>query len=216
MKTGLGGRIRYRTTTSIALTAALALPLVLSGCDDHSPVAAPTSTLPAKDPTAASPTADPRPTIPEYETELDLSSEETEAIEGALAAFEGYIATINRVFSSGGKDNRNPDKFARDDSLESLESEAQSMRSKGQYMAGVYKVYDVQIESVGLPDSDSGDNTVTILFCTRDSDWSVVSQGESLPSVAPRGITMQHVVNKVDGEWKVANQYLRSKECEHV
>lgn len=213
MKTGYGGRIRYLTTTALTLAAALALPLVLSGCEDHSPVAAPTSTLPAKDSSTATPAADPQPTIPAYETELDLSPEETEAVEGALVAFEGYIATINRVFSSGGKDNKNTDKFARDGSLKSLETEAQTMRSKDQYMAGNYKFYDVQIESVALPDSDSDDDAVTILFCTRDSDWSVVNQGEPLPSVSPKGITMQHVVTKVEGEWKVANQYLRSKEC---
>lgn len=195
------------------MTAALSLPLVLSGCEDHSPVAAPTSTLPAEDPSDGSSSADPKPTIPAYETDLDLSPEETEAVEGALVAFEGYIATINRVFSSGGTDDKNTDKFARDGSLKSLETEAQSMRSKDQYMAGNYKFYDVQIESVALPDSDSDDDAVTILFCTRDSDWSVVSQGEPLPSVSPQGITMQHVVTKVDSEWKVANQYLRSKEC---
>ncbi|GAA1545481.1 hypothetical protein [Brevibacterium picturae] len=216
MKTGLGGRIRYRTTTALTLAAALALPLVLSGCEDHSPVAAPTSTLPAEDPSDGSPSADPQPTIPAYETDLDLSPEETEAVEGALVAFEGYIATINRVFSSGGTDSGNPGKFARDGSLESLESEAESMRSKNQYMAGQYKAYDIQIESVDLRNSESSDNAVSILFCTRDSDWSVVDQGDPLPSVQPRGITMQHVVTNVDGQWKVANQYLRSKKCENA
>lgn len=216
METGLGGRIRYRTTAALTLAAALSLPLVLSGCEDHSPVAAPTSTLPASDSSTASPAADPQPKIPAYETDLDLNAEETKAVEGALIAFEGYIDTINRVFSSGGTDFEDPGKFARNDSLDSLESEAESMRSKKQYMAGKYRAYDVQIESVDLRNSESDDSAVSILFCTRDSEWKVVDEGEPLPSVQPKGITMQHVVTKEDGSWKVSNQYLRSKTCDNA
>ncbi|WP_231446923.1 hypothetical protein [Brevibacterium zhoupengii] len=214
MKTGLGRRVRVRAATALTLTAALSVPLLLSGCEDHSPVAAPTSTLPAKDSSTASPAADPQPTIPAYETDLNLSSEETEAVEGALVAFDGYIATINRVFSSGGTDVSNPGRFAREESLKSLKSEADSMRSEKQYMAGKYKAYDVTIESVDLQNNASNDNSVSILFCTRDSEWKVVDQGDSLPSGKPKGITMQHVVTNEDGSWKVSNQYLRSKECE--
>lgn len=216
MKTGIGDRTLTRASTGIALTAVLALPLVLSGCEDHSPVAAPTSTLPADEASQSPSPVDAEPTIPAYETDLDLSDEETEAVEGALLAFEGYIATINRVFSSGGKDSTRTDQFARDGSLKSLKSEAKSMRSEDQYMAGEYKVHDIQIESVELENRGAGRNAVSVLFCTRDSVWRVVDQGDDLPSSPPRGITMQHIVTKVDGNWKVANQYLRSKECENV
>lgn len=216
MKTGLGKRFGYRATTGMALTAAVALPFLLSGCEDHSPVAARTSTLPAQDPSTDSPGADPQPTVPAYETDLELSPEETEAVEGALVAFDGYIATINRVFSSGGKDTDNAENFARGGSLESLKTEAKTMRSKNQYMAGVYSAYAVRIESVELKNGDSKDNAVSILFCNQDSDWSVVDQGASLPSMSTKGLTIQHLVTKAEGEWKVADQYLRSKECESV
>ncbi|SMX85183.1 hypothetical protein BAURA86_01547 [Brevibacterium aurantiacum] len=215
MKTGYGGRIRYRTTTALTLAAALALPLVLSGCEDHSPVAAPTSTLPAKDSSTATPAADPQPTIPAYETELDLSPEETEAVEGALVAFEGYIATINRVFSSGGKDNKDTEIFASEKSLEALETSADELENSGQYMAGKYDYYDVRIHDVALePDANRADSVI-VLYCSHDSNHAVVDLEDPLPSQKPQSLTMKHTITKQeDDTWKVSNQELWSKKCE--
>ncbi|MFE2656503.1 MULTISPECIES: hypothetical protein [Brevibacterium] len=187
-----------------------AVGAVISGCEDNSPVAAPTSTLPAADPSAGAST----PTVPEYTTDLDLTDDEKKAVDGALVAFEGYIETINQVFSSGGKDLDGADQFARDGSLESLQTEAESMSTNNQYMAGKYGAYDVRIESVEETEDEAPYTQVSILFCTKDSEWKVVDQGEELPSSAPKGFTMQHVADNRDGAWKVANQYLRSKECD--
>ncbi len=193
----------------VGVALSLVLAIAVSGCDSTAPVAAPTSTLPA-------PAAQPTPTVPPYETDLDLNAEEKEAVEGALLAFDGYIKTINRVFASGGTDTQNVDQFARAGSLESLKSEAKSMKSNKQYMAGKYKAYGVHIESVNLDTNSDKARKVSIIFCTKDSEWSVVGLGDPLPTSPPKGITMQHIATDVDGTWKVANQYLRSKECESI
>lgn len=214
MKTGLGGRIRYRAMAGIALTAALALPLVLSGCEDHSPVAAPTPTLPAKDSSPGSHAADSQPTIPAYETDLDLSPEETEAVEGALVAFEGYIATINRVFSSGGTDDQDAETFASDKSLEALKASANDLETNGQYMAGEYDYYNVRIYSISLEPDAKHASSVIVLYCSHDSKHAVVDLDESLPTQKPQSLTMQHTITNQGDVWRVSNQELWSKKCE--
>lgn len=214
MKTGIGDRTLTRASTGIALTAVLALPLVLSGCEDHSPVAAPTSTLPADEASQSPPPADAEPTIPAYETDLDLSAEETEAVERALVAFEGYIATINRVFSSGGKDHQNAEAFAREHSLEALKASASDLKKNSQYMAGEYDFYDVRIRDIALEPEGERTSTVIVLYCSHDSHHAVVDLDEPLPSAKPQSLTMKHTITKQDGDWKVSNQELWSKKCE--
>lgn len=198
-----------RSQASIAVAAIVALSAFTTACADNSPVSAPTSTLPAPQPseTASS------PSVPEYTTDLDLTDEEKEAVEGALVAFDGYIETINEVFASGGENLGQAEKFARGGSLESLKTDAEEMRSNNQYMAGKYGFYDVQIESVTIPEDVDTPTKVSILFCNRDSEWSVVNKGDPLPSLEPKALTMQHIADNQDGTWKIANQYLRSKEC---
>ncbi|MGO1263691.1 MAG: hypothetical protein ACTILB_13575 [Brevibacterium aurantiacum] len=214
MKIGLDRRVRVRAATALTLTAALSVPLLLSGCEDHSPVAAPTSTLPAKDSATASPAADPQPTIPAYETDLNLSSEETEAVEEALVAFEGYIATINRVFSSGGTDNKDTGAFARENSLEALEKSANDLKRNDQYMAGEYDYYDVRIYAIALDPNTDRSDSVEILYCSHDSKHAVVDIDEPLPSRKPQSLTIKHTITRQDDSWKVSNQELWSKKCE--
>ncbi|WP_193070683.1 hypothetical protein [Brevibacterium sp. FME37] len=214
MKTGLGERICLRTTTAMTLAALLSLPLALSGCEDHSPVAAPTSTLPAEDSSKASPAADPQPTVPAYETDLDLSSEERKAVEGALVAFDGYIATINRVFSSGGKNDENAETFASENSLEALRNSAEELQDNGQYMAGEYDYYDVRVREIALgPQADRADSVI-VLYCSHDSNHAVVDLDDPLPSQKPQSLTMKHTITKNGDSWKVSNQELWSKKCE--
>ena len=196
----------------VAVLSALSLVSVV-GCADNSPVAAPTSTLPAQQPDGGSSDNPAEVAIPDYETDLDLDKEEKKAVEGALVAFVGYIDTINRVFSSGGKDTKKADAYARGESLKSLNSEAKTMRASNEYMAGEYKAYDLVVESVDLDHSNPKQGTVSVLFCTKDSEWSVVPEGEPLPSTVPKGLTMQHDITHADNDWKVANQFLRSKTC---
>lgn len=212
MRTGSSRPYRRPAQVFIAVLSALSLVSVV-GCADNSPVAAPTSTLPAQQPDGGSTDNPAEVAIPEYETDLDLSKEEKKAAEGALVAFVGYIDTINRVFSSGGKDTKKADAYARGESLKSLNSEAKSMRASNEYMAGEYKAYDLVVESVDLDQSNPKQGTVSVLFCTKDSEWSVVPEGEPLPSSAPKGLTMQHDITHADNDWKVANQFLRSKTC---
>jgi hypothetical protein len=212
MKTGSSRPFRRPALIVVALFGALAL-VALAGCADSSPVAAPTSTLPEQVPSDA---ATAEVDIPEYETELDLTAEEEEAVDGALEAFVGYIATINRVFSSGGKDTSKINIFARDGSLESINSEAKEMRASNTYMAGEYNAYDVKVESVTIDEATPKRNKVSVLFCTKDSEWQVVPAGEALPSSEPSGLTMQYEITFADAEWKVANQHLRSKQCGSV
>lgn len=212
MRTGSSRPYRRPSQIFVAVFSALSLVSVV-GCADNSPVAAPTSTLPAQQPDGGSTDNPPEVAIPDYETDLDLDKEEKKAVEGALVAFVGYIDTINRVFSSGGKDTKKADAYARGESLKSLNSEAKTMRASNEYMAGEYKAYDLVVESVDLDQSNPKQGTVSVLFCTKDSEWSVVPEGEPLPSSAPKGLTMQHDITHADNDWKVANQFLRSKTC---
>ena len=213
MRTGVARPARRPLHLVRACTAtvmAIAVAAASTACGDNSPVSVPTSTLPAQQP---SPT-EAAPTVPEYTTDLDLNDEEKKAVDGALLAFEGYIGTINQVFSSGGENLDGADKFARGGSLESLKSDAEEMRSNDTYMAGKYGAYDIKIESVAQDEKAEATTKVSILFCTKDSEWSVVDKGNPLPSATPKALTMQHIADNRDGTWKIANQYLRSKECD--
>jgi hypothetical protein len=144
MKTGSSRPFRRPALIVVALFGALAL-VALAGCADSSPVAAPTSTLPEQVPSDA---ATAEVDIPEYETELDLTAEEEEAVDGALEAFVGYIATINRVFSSGGKDTKEHRRFREWDVASSTPRSADDLTRVNKYMAGEYDFYDVRIHEV--------------------------------------------------------------------
>ncbi|MGO2985544.1 MAG: hypothetical protein ACTIH7_12010 [Brevibacterium aurantiacum] len=208
MKTGLGRRVRVRAATALTLTAGLSVPLLLSGCEDHSPVAAPTSTLPAKDSSTASPAADPQPTIPAYETDLDLSSEETEAVEGALVALDGYITTLNRVFASGGTDTKLIDEFAMDEALKALSDDSKSLEKQDQYMAGEFK-----LKSREISDVSSDYDLISVLSCVDNAAFAQVDRGRTMPASEPDLLTVEFVA-KTDGDvWKVQSQNLWSKQC---
>lgn len=202
--------IRRRLRTVAAIAAVAALGAVISGCEDNSPVAAPTSTLPAAGPSAGTST----PTVPEYTTDLDLTDDEKKAVDGALVAFEGYIKTMNRVFSSGGEDMEGVDKYAADSSLEALESSANELKKNGEYMAGEYDYFDLRVDEVKLKQDEAGSNEVTLLYCSNDSNRAVVKLGEPLPSQSPQSLTIRHTATEKDSGWVITNQELWSKSCE--
>lgn len=208
MKTGLGGRIRYRTTAALTLVAALALPLTLSGCEDHSPVAAPTSTLPAEDSSTASPAADPQPTVPAYETDLDLSAEETKAVEGALVALDGYVETLNRVFTSGGSETRLTKEFAAGEALKALDDDSSKLRKQDQIMVGEF-----ELDSRKINEIDSGRNQISILSCVDNAAFAQVDRGEKLPDSDPDPLTVEFVAKADGDDWKVQSQDLWSEQC---
>ena len=95
MRTGSSRPHRRPAQIFVAVFSALSLVSVV-GCADNSPVAAPTSTLPAEQPDAGSTDNPAEVAIPDYETDLTLDKEEKKAVEGALVAFVGYIDTMNR------------------------------------------------------------------------------------------------------------------------
>ena len=184
------------------------------GCADNSPVAAPTSTLPAEQPDAGSTDNPAEVAIPDYETDLELDKEEKKAVEGALMAFVGYIDTINRVFSSGGKDLNDIETYAAADSLDSLRQSANDLKKDSQYMAGEYDYYDVRVQDIDLTSNSSDKYSVKILFCSHDSKHAVVDNGETMPNQPETSLTILQTASKQDGDWKISNQELWSKKCE--
>ncbi|WP_166971228.1 hypothetical protein [Brevibacterium atlanticum] len=213
MRTGPSRDIRRPGFIVVVLSAVLIL-VALTGCDDNSPVAAPTSTLPEQEPDDDATDAGAEVDIPDYETDLDLSAEEKEAVDGALVAFVGYIETINRVFSSGGEDTNDDDKFAHGDSLQALRESANDLKKERQYMAGEYDFYDVRIHEVELDSESHKQRSVQILYCSHDSDHAVVNVGETMPSQKKRSLTILQTATLKDGDWKISNQELWSKKCE--
>ncbi|WP_181275402.1 hypothetical protein [Brevibacterium oceani] len=213
MRTGPSRHIRRPGFIAVALFAALSLAS-LAGCGDNSPVAAPTATLPEQAPDYDSTDTGTEVDIPDYETDLDLSAEEKEAVDGALEAFVGYIETINRVFSSGGEDTNDDDKFAHGDSLQALRESANDLKTERQYMAGEYDFYDVRIHEVQLDSESPEQRSVQILYCSHDSDHAVVDVGATMPSQKKRSLTILQTATLKDGDWKISNQELWSKKCE--
>ncbi|WP_209373570.1 hypothetical protein [Brevibacterium renqingii] len=199
--------------TFVAIFTVMAL-VGLAGCADSSPVAAPTSTLPQPQPSGQPTDAATDVDIPEYETDLDLTPEEEEAVDGALVAFVGYISTINRVFSSGGKDMHDVEVFASDKSLRSLRKSAADLENDGKYMAGEYDFYDVRIQNVNVASKPSENDSVSILFCSHDSEHAVVEVGKPMPSQAEQSLTILQTATKQNEHWKISNQELWSKRCE--
>ncbi|WP_423057416.1 hypothetical protein [Brevibacterium linens] len=213
MRTGSSRPHRRPAQIFVAVFSALSLVSVV-GCADNSPVAAPTSTLPAEQPDAGSTDEPAEVAIPDYVTDLDLDKKEKKAVEGALVAFVGYIDTINRVFSSGGKDLNDVEDYAADDSLESLRQSAKDLEKDSKYMAGEYDYYNVRIQDVGTSSNPSDRDSVKILFCSNDSKHAVVDKGEPMPDQPRTSLTILQTANKHNGKWKISNQELWSKKCE--
>lgn len=213
MKTGLGGRIRYRTTTALTLAAALSMPLLLSGCEDHSPVAAPTSTLPAEDSPSGSPVADPQPTIPPYETELDLSPEETEAVERALVAFEGFFRSVNSAYSGNFETADDFPKFASGDALKSIEGDAQVVKDGTYQFTGNISPSKIAIDDVKSSDGSKTVNIVSVNFCFDLTEWSLHPKDETGTMSQSDFVTMEHTIENTSKGWRVAEQSLKEKRC---
>ncbi|GAA1873202.1 hypothetical protein [Brevibacterium marinum] len=209
MKTGLGTRTRHRATAGIALTAALALPLVLSGCEDHSPVAAPTSTRQAKD-SSGSP-ADAEPTIPPYETDLDLNAEETEAVEGALVALDRFVEFTNRLYESGGAKIAGVETIAAGESLEEVNAAAETMLDQSQTMVGQVTV---ERRSVSEIDLEGQENAVSIRACSPSETYHFVTPSDTAPiREDTSNPEFEFQVLFRDSSWKVAKQTWVREEC---
>lgn len=183
------------------VSAAIVLAFALTGCETNAPVAAPTSTLPAP--------AEPTPTVPAYETELDLSAEEKEAVEGALLALEGYILALNEAFSSGGVANTKIEEFARSDALKAFKEDTQSLKENGEYMAGEFKLLTRQVHAI-----EQNRSHVTVLSCVDNAAFSRIKHGDEFKQLESEYLTVEFAASIADGTWKVDSQGLWSEECE--
>ena len=211
MKTGSSRLFRRPALIVAALFAALALA-ALTGCADSAPVAAPTSTLPET--TGDGSSTDPTEVdIPEYETELDLTAEEEEAVDGALEAFEGFLRAINQTYSGH---LEFADKFptvASGEALESIQTEADSIATGKATFSGEIVPLEVEIFDVQTSDQAEGPSSVSINFCVDTSQWTMTQAGET-PTTNPDGkVTMQHTVELKNGTWTVDQQSLWERSC---
>ena len=204
MKTGSSRPFRRPALIVVALFGALAL-VALAGCADSSPVAAPTSTLPEQVPSDA---ATAEVDIPEYETELDLTAEEEEAVDGALEALDGYIATLNEALSSGGVATEDIGDYSQGEALEALREDSSALRHDEQYMAGEFSIEDRVIHSI-----DPNIKQVTILTCVDNSAFAKVDNGSSLPTNDPQLLRVVFIAQLNDKLWKIDSQNLWSEPC---
>ncbi|MCD1284561.1 MULTISPECIES: hypothetical protein [unclassified Brevibacterium] len=195
------------------MALAVTLPLALTACEDHSPVAAPTSTLPAQDPADDSSSETDKPSIPEYDTELDLNDEEKEAVEGALVAFEGFVSSIDSAYSGDFDQIAKFPEFARGDALVSIQEEAESVRSGATDFEGHIEPISVDVFDVSAPGNSKESSSVILHFCVDTSNWSMTPAGNS-PTSNPDGkVTMEHQILLEDETWKVDQQDLWERKC---
>lgn len=192
-----------------AVAAIIVLSAITSGCADNSPVSAPTSTLPAPQ---SSETAS-SPSVPEYTTDLDLTDEEKEAVEGALVAFDGFISTINSAYSGKFEEADRFPEFASGEALASIETEAESIRSKQAEFEGQISPLSVEVVDVGNETSDQPPSEVVVQFCVDTTQWSLTEAGKK-PTPNPDGkVTMQHQIQRTADSWKVDKQSLWERTC---
>lgn len=212
MRTGSSRPYRRPAQVFVAVFCALSLVSVV-GCADNSPVAAPTSTLPAQHPDASS-TDDPAEVaIPDYETGLDLDKEEKKAVEGALVAFDGFIQAINKAYSGKPSVADEFPKFASGEALKSIQSEAKTIASDEATFEGQIAPLEVEIFEVASPKDSAEPATVKVNFCVDTSKWRMTPAGES-PTSNPDGkVTMQHTIQQNGGNWKVDQQNLWERRC---
>ena len=193
---------RGRACTAVA--AIVALSAFTTACADNSPVSAPTSTLPAPQPsdTASS------PSVPEYTTDLDLTDEEKEAVDGALVALDGYVATLNRVFSSGGTDRTALDEFANGAALQTLTDDADDLQATNEIVVGKFEINQRSIKQVRNDASE-----VSILTSVDNAKFKRQQQGSTFSPTASEPLTVEFVASSEDGSWKIISQDLWSEEC---
>lgn len=213
MKTGAKRRVRHRASACVAMALAVTLPLALTACDDHSPVAAPTSTLPAQDPADDSSGETDKPSIPEYDTELDLNDEEKEAVEGALVAFEGYFRAVNAAYSGDFDAADEFPRFATGEALKSINGDVGVIRDGSYEFSGKIVTSDVTIDSVKSSKEAPEIDTVLVGFCFDLSSWSLAPKDASGSDTDFDFATMEHAISNESDSWKVSEQSMKAPEC---
>jgi hypothetical protein len=212
MRTGTTRTCHRPVLLSVALFAVFAL-VTLAGCDDNSPVAAPTSTVPEPQPSSGSADDAAEVAIPEYETDLDLTDKEKEAVDGALVAFEGFIQSINSAYSGDTSAREDFPQFASGDALKSIEGEAGAIANHEADFKGEIAPLKVDILDLENNENGSGPSTVLVNFCVDTTKWSMTQAGESSTPNPDGKVTMQHTIRRMDDGWKVDQQNLWERSC---
>lgn len=207
MRTGTTRPHRRPALLFVALFAALSL-LSLAGCAGSSPVAVPTSTLPEEQPDDSSTDGTAEVEVPEYETDLDLSEEEKEAVDGALVALDEYVGTLNMAFSSGGKETDHLEDSSQGEALKALKDDSKELQNSQKYMAGEFKIEDRVIHNIASETSE-----VTILTCVDNSAFAKVDLGKPLPTQDPEQLRVVFVAQRTNDHWKIESQNLWSEPC---
>lgn len=212
MRTGSSRPNRRPTQLFVAFFIALSLASV-SGCADNSPVAAPTSTLPEQEPSGGSSDEATEVAIPEYETDLDLSDEEQEAVDGALVAFNGYFRTVNEAYSGSFRAADQFPKYASGDALKSINGDVAVIKDGSYTFSGTVMPSNIEIDKVETNQKDSDVDTVIVQFCFDLSKWSLLPRDKPPKTARNESVTMEHSVRKRSDVWKVAEQTLRERKC---
>jgi hypothetical protein len=212
MRTGSSRLYRRPAQVFIAVLSALSLVSIV-GCADNSPVAAPTSTLPAQQPDGGSTDNPAEVAIPDYETDLDLDKEEKKAVEGALVAFDDFIQAINEAYSGKSEAADDFPNFASGDALKSIQTEAKSVAADEATFEGQIEPLKVEVFEVTKLDETAKSGSVLVNFCVDTSKWTMTPAGQT-PTLNPDGkVTMQHTILLDDESWKVDQQTLWERRC---
>ena len=212
MRTGSSRPYRRPSQIFVAVFSALSLVSVV-GCADNSPVAAPTSTLPAQQPDGGSTDSPAEVAIPDYETHLDLDKEEKKAVEGALVAFVGYFQTVNKAYSGDFAAADKFPKYASGEALKSVNGDVDVIKDGSYEFTGNVAPSKLEIEKVESEAGTDSPNAVTVHFCFDLSKWSLLPKNESQTSNGDDLVTMEHNIYKDSGNWKVTEQTLRERKC---
>lgn len=213
MKTGLYEQVRHQTSVIAALFFAFALVFVLSGCEDNSPVSAPTSTMPGSDSEPSPPNESNSHQIPEYETDLELNDEEKEAVEGALVAFEGFFQSINKAYSGEFQTAEDFPLYASGSALKSIDGDVDAIEDGSYQFTGEVVPSEVQVQKVQSSREEQETDSVTVTFCFDLSKWSLTPTNEETQPSDDEFATMEHViVGNADG-WTVSEQILKAHKC---
>src|SRR5699024_9152956 len=137
----------------------------------------------------------------------DLAEEE-EAVDGALEALDGYIATLNEALSSGGVATEDIGDYSQGEALEALREDSSALKHDQQYMAGEFTIEDRVIHSI-----DPSIKQVTILTCVNNSAFAKVDMGSSLPTNDPQLLRVVFIAQLNDKQWKIDSQNLWSEPC---
>ncbi|WP_169252034.1 hypothetical protein [Brevibacterium sp. 'Marine'] len=212
MRTGSSRPYRRPAQVFVAVFSALSLVSVV-GCADNSPVAAPTSTLPAQQSDGGA-TDDPTEVaIPDYETDLDLDQEEKKAVEGALVAFVGYFQTVNKAYSGDFAAADEFPEYADGEALKSVNGDVEVIKDGSYRFTGDVTPSNIEIEKVESEAGSVSPTAVTVHFCFDLSKWSLLPKDESQTPNSDELVTMEHNIYKESGNWKVTEQTLRERKC---